>query len=254
MTVYQTYGAQQKWYDGENGFVSGQFDTYNPEDIWMFACMYVPNAEDGSIVVPPVVVAPEQVDNNVVKEEVLDEIIKDAVAQNKPVVVPTTTPGVTMSFDVEELKDAESVDLNLKVEVVEDVKDETVAKNENIKEDKFVLKIEFSHEGKLPAKATITIALPESVIEDMKLDEGSKLYYHKILADGSLQFICETAVDANGNVKVTQDSCSDYVLLIEKVVNVPGTGDSTNVAIWFAILALGAAAIAGSVVLRKKEF
>ena len=160
-----------------------------------------------------------------------------------------------MTFDFEDLKDAEVVDLNIKVEVVEDVKDETVAKNDKITDKNFVLKVEFAHDGKLPAKATITIAVPAEVAEKYDV-----LYYYEIKADGTLEFICEAPVDANGNAKVTQDHCSDYVLLTEKIVEeapkveAPDTGDATNFALWIAILGLGVVAMAGSVVMKKREF
>ena len=84
-----------------------------------------------------------------------------------------------------------------------DVKDETIAKNDDITADNFVLKVEFSHDG---------------------------------------------------NAKVTQDHCSDYVLLTEKVAEAPKTGDNTNFALWIAVLGLGVVAIAGSVVMKKREF
>ena len=65
-----------------------------------------------------------------------------------------------------------------------DVKDETVAKNDDITADNFVLNVGFSHDG---------------------------------------------------NAKVTQDHCSDFAL-------------------WIAVLGFGVVAIAGSVVMKKREF
>ena len=128
------------------------------------------------------------------------------------------------------------------------LKDETVAKNDKITADNFVLKVEFSHDGKLPAEATITIPVPVAYA-------NKTLYYYEILADGTLKYVCDAPVDANGNAKVTQDHCSDYVLLTEKVVvESPKTGDSANLVLWFSVFALGVVTIAGSVVMKKREF
>ena len=61
--------------------------------------------------------------------------------------------------------------------------------------------------------------------------------------------------------------CSDYVVSAEiPAEELPpagegtvapggtGTGDATNFALWIAVLGLGIAAIAGSVVMKKREF
>ena len=255
MELYQVYGEQQEWYK-ETGYVGGQLKLGNAADAWMFACMYVPNAEDGTIVVPPVVIPPTVAVDNVVSGEVIDFWVQNAVASNNPsVAIPTTNNAITMIFNVSDLKDVESVDLNIEVNVKQDVEDETVAKNENITTDNFVLKIEFSHSGKLPGKATIQIAIPEAIAKDL---QGIPLYYHKIMEDGSLKFICETELDENNKVAVTQDSCSDYVLLTEKfeeVVDpiVPDTGDATNFTLWISVLGLGVLAIAASLAMKKRE-
>ena len=246
MTIYKNAGAYAGWY-GEDGFLG-----FTEDDAWMFACYYVPGTEDeeadNTVVVP--LPTPEEGKDVVVDKEYLDEHIEQAIKDEAPLELPTTSDKVTMTFDPNELAENDEIELNLTVNVVEDVKDETVAKNDKITDKNFVLKVEFSHEGKLPGKATITIEVPASIIEK-KIET---LYYHQILADGTLKYICDAKV-VDGKVSVTQEHCSDYVLLAEKVdVDVPQTGDSTNFALWFAVLALGAAAIAGSVVMRKKEF
>jgi len=288
MEVYKTYGAQQGWYNTSmGGYVIGQFNgKYNAEDIWMFACMYVPNAEDGTIEVPPVAIKPDAiVDEETgkvtgyepVKEEAVKAAIDKAVAENRDLVVETTADGVVMTFAAEDLKDAKAVALNIEVALKNDVKDETVAKNDKITDKNFVLKVEFSHEGNLPTTATITIPVSADFA-------GKTLYYYEILTDGTLKFVCDAPVDANGVASVAQDHCSDYVLLTERVDAVepettpdnsttgtadpetsttpndapttssPKTGDDTNIALWVAVLGLGVVAIAGSVVMRKREF
>lgn len=244
MTIYKNAGAYAGWY-GEDGFLG-----FTEEDAWMFACYYVPGSEDkeaDNTVVAPLP-APEEGKDVVVDNEYLDEYIEQAVQSGAPLELPTTNENVTMTFDANELAENDEIVLNLTVNVVDDAKDETVAKNDKITDKNFVLKVEFSHEGKLPAEAVISIQLPATIAEKYE-----KLFYYQIMADGSLKFVCDAPV-VDGVAKVTQDHCSDYVLLTEKIVEAPLTGDSTNVVLWFAVLALGVAAIAGSVVMRKKEF
>lgn len=251
VTVLQRVGAYKEWY-GEKGFLG-----FTEEDAWMFACYYEADAEDGSneadseavVVVPlPTPEAGKEDADVVVDKDYLDEHIQQAIKDDVALELPTSNENVTMTFDPNELADADEIELNLTVNVVDDAKDETVAKNDKITDKNFVLKVEFSHEGKLPGEAVISIKVPAAIAEKYE-----KLFYYQIMADGSLKFVCDAPV-VDGVAKVTQDHCSDYVLLTEKLVEVPATGDSTNVALWFAILALGALAIAGSVVMRKKEF
>ena len=74
------------------------------------------------------------------------------------------------------------------------------------------------------------------------------------MEDGTLKFVCDAPINSDGKAVVTQDHCSDYVLLTEKIVDAPKTGDNTNFALWIAVLGLGVVAIAGSVVMKKREF
>jgi len=258
---YQTYGEQQRLYT-ESGYVGGQFSKGMGEDAWMFACMYVPNKADGTIVLPPAVIDPIEKDadgkvtNSVATEEAVKDIIEQAKEEGKDVVIKTTTEGLTITIANEDLANATAMKIDVKVEIKEDVKDETVAKNDKITKDNFVMKIEFAHEGKLPAEATIVIPVPAEVAKAYKT-----LYYYQIMEDGSLKYVCDAPINSDGKAVVTQDHCSDYVLLTEKVdaplvkeIAAPKTGDSTNYALWLAVLGLGVVAIAGSVVMKKREF
>ena len=247
VTILQRAGAYKEWY-GANGALG-----FTEADAWMFACYYVPGSEDkdadNTVVAPlPTPEAGKEEADVIVDKEYLNEYIEQAIADKTPLELPTTNENVSMTFDPSDLKDADKIELNLTVNVVEDAKDETVAKNDKITDKNFVLKVEFSHDGELPGEAVISIQVPATIAEKYE-----KLFYYQIMADGSLKFVCDAPV-VDGVAKVTQDHCSDYVLLTEKVIEAPATGDSTNVALWFAILALGALAIAGSVVMRKKEF
>lgn len=258
---YQAYGSQQGLY-AEDGYVGGRFKNGMGEDAWMFACMYVPNKSDGTIVLPPVVINPIEKDtegkvtNTVATEETVKNIIEQAKEEGKDVVIQTTVSGLTITIANEDLADATAMKVDVKVEIKADVKDEAVAKNDKITKDNFVMKIEFAHEGKLPAEATIVIPVPAEVAKAYKT-----LYYYQIMEDGSLKYVCDAPINSDGKAVVTQDHCSDYVLLTEKVdaplaeeIVAPKTGDSTNYALWLAVLGLGVVAMAGSVVMKKREF
>ncbi len=77
-------------------------------------------------------------------------------------------------------------------------------KNSAIAEEDFVLSIDYSYSGKLPAKAHITIPVGKDYA-------GKTLYYSQILESG-VKLISSAVVDENGNITVVQDHCSEYVL------------------------------------------
>ena len=244
MTILKEVGAAEGWYE-EEGFVGGKY----ADEAWMFACCY---NEEVTTIEEELVEAEKEDTNIVIKDsgkltaDSLETIIENATGDKVIFTVELGEQAVTFEFatdDFELIEGKETYDFS--VELVTDY-DAATKDDAAIEEDGFVVRVNFNYEGKLPGAATITIPVGE--------DYASKtLYYYKVMADGSLKYICDAPVDANGIAKVTQDSCSDYVLLKEKV-EAPLTGDSTNVGLWFAVLALGAAAIAGSVVMRKKEF
>ena len=122
-----------------------------------------------------------------------------------------------------------------------------------------------AHNGEFGFKAKLTFAVDEKYA-----GKNAVLYWDK---DGVLTKAGECEVYEDGTVAYDFEHASDYVIVFEgtaPVVNpqptptptpdpeptpeVPETGDSTNVVLWFAVLALGLAAIAGSVVMKKREF
>ena len=259
ITILKEVGANESWY-GEEGWIGG-----DPEEAWMFACCYADNntsvdveleeaeTEDANVVIK---------DSGKVTAESLEAIIETTASDKVVFTVETEDATVTFEFVVEDMELVDGKETyDFSVELVDDYTDAT-EDEADIEEDGFVLRVNFSYEGKLPAAAVITIP----VGDDYK---NTTLYYYQILADGTLKYVCDAPVDANGNAKVTQDHCSDYVLLSEKVdegtltpgtpgtpetPEAPKTGDTTNFALWIAVLGLGVVAIAGSVVMKKREF
>lgn len=236
-------GADQGWYE-EDGFVTAAFANDNvPEDaLWTFAMYYLDQD-----------ITTLDKEEPVVGKDDMTTII--TANKDKDVVINTVTTNaageevvVKFEFAANTMEAVEGKDnYSFKVELVEDYNKATEDKAE-INKDEFVIRINFEYEGKLPAEAAITIPVGTEFA-------NKTLYYYQILSDGTLKYVCDAPVDANGNAKVTQDHCSDYVLLEGKVpVVTPDTGDNTNLVLWVSILALGVVAIAGSVVMKKREF
>ena len=256
-TILQAVGANEGWYE-EGGFVGG---TYPNDDAWMFACYYDENITSLETEVE------EAEDDGKMNVEIKGESSKvtaesfeiiAALNEDTAVVLEVEVGDevVTFEFAADSLALVDGKETyDFSVELIDDYAEATEDKA-NIEKDKFVLRVNFNYEGKLPATATISIPVGT--------DYANKtLYYYQILADGTLKYVCDAKVDAKGIAKVTQDHCSDYVLLAEKPAEAgdgtvaPGgttTGDSTNIALWIAVLGLGVVAIAGSVVMRKREF
>lgn len=249
--ILQAVGANEGWYE-ENGFVGGKYPEH---DAWMFACYY-----DEDITSLETEVEEVEDDGKMEVEikgessKVTAESFETIIALNEETAVVLEVESgdevVTFEFAAGSLTLVDGKETyDFSVELVDDYTEATEDKAD-IEKDDFVLRVNFSYEGKLPATATISIPVGTTYA-------SKTLYYYQIQADGTLKYVCDAKVDANGIAKVTQSSCSDYVLLAEKVAEpiIPGgTGDATNIALWIAVLGLGVVAIAGSVVMRKREF
>lgn len=192
------------------------------------------------------------------EEPVVDKTeMADIIANNKDAATTLNTVTkneageevvVTFTFAAGSMKPvAGKEEYNFGVELVETFDKAELDKVE-VKKEAFVLKVNFEYDGELPGEATIYIPVPATYI-------NKTLYYYQVMEDGTLVYVCDAPVDAAGNAKVTQDHCSDYVLLTEKIpAEAAKTGDATNFALWIAVLGLGVVAIAGSVVMKKREF
>jgi len=102
-------------------------------------------------------------------------------------------------------------------------------------------------------------AVLEFFINEEYAGKTAALYWDNA---GTLELVGEKfVITEEGIAGFAMDHASDYVLVIEGTAPVvtpnpivPDTGDSTNFALWFAVLGLGVVAIAGSVVMKKREF
>lgn len=117
--------------------------------------------------------------------------------------------------------------------------------NTNVTADNFITRINFNYSGKLPATASIKIFVGTEYA-------GKTLYYHK-LAESGLTYITSAEVDAEGYIVVTQDSCSDYVLMTEKVElpTAPKTGDASSVVLWMMVAICGLGCVVCGLKSRK---
>lgn len=113
-----------------------------------------------------------------------------------------TENGVSFTFakgEMAAVEGVESYDFSSVINTAYDAE-----KNSAIAEEDFVLSIDYSYSGKLPAKAYITIPVGTEYA-------GKTLYYSQILESG-VKLISSAVVDDNGNITVTQDHCSEYIL------------------------------------------
>lgn len=244
-------GIDQGWYE-ETGVV---YEAYKkdkiPAEALMFFAMYYLDQDIVTLDKEEPVVDKEAmtdiIANNKDKDTVIDTVVKNEAGEEVK---------VTFTFAANTMKPIEGKEeYTFAVELVETF-DKAELEKVDVKKEAFVLKVNFEYDGKLPGEATIYIPVPATYI-------NKTLYYYQVLADGTLEYVCDAPVDGAGNAKVTQDHCSDYVLLTEKIVEeapekspaeAPDTGDSTNFILWIAVLGLGVVAIAGSVVMKKREF
>lgn len=100
-----------------------------------------------------------------------------------------------------------------------------------VTKDNFVTRINFNYSGKLPATASVRILVGTEYA-------GKTLYYSKITEEG-FEYITSGVVDEEGYVTVTQDSCSDYVLTIEQLVESPKTGEMNLMCFWATFIVSG---------------
>lgn len=113
-----------------------------------------------------------------------------------------TENGVSFTFEkgtMAAIDGVESYDFSSVINTTYDAE-----KNSAIKEKDFVLSIDYSYSGKLPAKSSITIPVGTEYA-------GKTLYYSQILESG-VKLISSAVVDDNGNITVIQEHCSEYVL------------------------------------------
>ena len=127
------------------------------------------------------------------------------------------------------------------------VKSYNELKNAPFSADKFVARINYNYSGKLPGTASISIPVGTEWA-------GRMLYYYEIKADGTYSYVTNGKVDANGNVTVTQNHCSDYVLTTQAPALSPKTGDTASAALYIVMGLLAAFGIAAfSVTLGKRK-
>jgi len=103
--------------------------------------------------------------------------------------------------------------------------------------DKFVLMIDFHHSGALPGEAQIRIFVGEQYA-----GETLKYYYYDPQS-GSFTYILSAKVDDDGSVLVRQDHCSSYLLTLYDADDIPVTGDTGTIWIWWLLLGVSVAGI-----------
>ena len=128
------------------------------------------------------------------------------------------------------------------------IKEYSKLTNPPFDESEFVARINYNYSGKLPGTASITIPVETKWA-------GKTLYYYEIKSDGTYSYVTNGTVDANGNVTVKQDHCSNYVLSTKAPAQSPKTGEDSMgyLSMVLSLLALfGAMAFVGLYVSKRR--
>ena len=190
------------------------------------------------------VVVDMKTESGAVVTEIPVEILETVKGQNVDVVFDMGEYSWTINGNDISAEKLEAIDLEVKLDSA-NVPENVVA---SIAGDKEVKQLELTHNGDFGFTATLTI----NVGKDNEGMYGNLYYYNK---DGKLEFVSAGKIDKDGNVALDFTHASDYVVVIDdKAVEAPKTGDNTNFALWIAVLGLGVVAMAGSVVMKKREF
>ena len=175
----------------------------------------------------------------------------DVLAENANAdVVFKSENGVSIRFAKGTMSEVDGVDAYDFTSKISTDLDSSVS--DKLTKDNFVLSIDYAYSGKLPAKAEITIPVGTEYA-------GKTLYYSRILENG-VKLTDSAVVDENGNITVTQDSCSDYILTTENVAPAAENTDNTDkkgspdTGIEFnAIAAIAVLGVAAVVLSRKRK-
>lgn len=175
----------------------------------------------------------------------------DVLAENANAdVVFKSENGVSIRFAKGTMSEVDGVDAYDFTSKISTDLDSSVS--DKLTKDNFVLSIDYAYSGKLPAKAEITIPVGTEYA-------GKTLYYSRILENG-VKLTDSAVVDENGNITVTQDSCSDYILTTENVAPAAENTDNTDkkgspdTGIEFnAIAAIAVLGVAAAVLSRKRK-
>lgn len=174
-----------------------------------------------------------------VKEAMSSDNFAELLSANAEADVTLKTEnGISFTFKKGEMKAVDGVDSYDFSSVINTTYD--AEKNSAIDEKDFVLSVDYGYSGKLPAKASVTIPVGKEYA-------GKTLYYSQILESG-VKLITSAVVDTNGNITVTQDHCSEYVLSTTNPD--PETNPETGITLGFAAVAI---AVSGVLVGRKKR-
>ena len=90
--------------------------------------------------------------------------------------------------------------------------------------------IRLTYEGDLPAMAEVTINVGTKYA-------GKTLYYSQVFDDHVVQ-VQRVVVDAKGDIAISQDHCSDYVVTTESIVGSDISSDEDDIAAIFEKLKL----------------
>lgn len=113
-------------------------------------------------------------------------------------------------------------------------------------QDKFIVRINYNYDGKLPATAKVMIPVGKEL-------KGTRLYYYEVKDDGTYKYTSQGVVDENGYLTLTQSHCSDYVITTYADAEaIKDMGDNTMLIC--LVLVAGAALVGVGLYSKKRLF
>lgn len=114
------------------------------------------------------------------------------------------------------------------------------------------IKVDFAYSGKLPEGTTVTITLPE---EGNEYTDGTKCYFYYHNPDVKEYEYVSEGIAQNGEVTFDINHCSEYLITLEKLVEVEIVEKESNLLplLVVGIVLLAGAGIVTCIVIKKKK-
>ena len=176
-----------------------------------------------------------------VSEPLTVEKMEEIFEANKTRDVVIKSGAVTFTFKAGEMQAVNGIDsYDFSVSTTDDY---NKVSGNNISKNIFVLRIDYSYSGKLPAEAEIKIKVGKNY-------SGKTLYY-SLLTENDAKFIMTVVVDSDGYITVKQEHCSSYVLTKNNIETSDESGNpNTGIA---DVAAVGVITAAVTIIIFKKR-
>lgn len=195
----------------------------------------------GSNSKPVEVVVDMKKEDGTIATEVPKEILEAAKGENVDVVLDMGDYSWTINGKDIKAENLEAINLEVKLGTnnIPSEKVKLLANGQKTHQ------LSLTHNGDFGFKANLTINLGSE-----KAGQYGNLYYYD--SNEKLVFMNSGKIDEDGNVSLLFSHASEYVVVIgEKVVDVPKTGDNTNTSAYITLLFTG---LAFTIITMKKKY